>query len=155
MEIFSGNRLNLCGIKTIHWHQITRHISGSMLINFITSISFSRLICWYFFQFLDLISTVDNKGGRRDWKRACVQEYGWSASQSRDYQSLRIAQNMLHQQMLSLMSSRETWCALAESPKPETKRRKNLAAFLNRYVGGLPISHVEFSWEMYAVEAFP
>ena len=29
---------------------------------------------------------------------------------------------------------------------PETKRRKNLAAFLNRYVGGLLIGLVEFSW---------
>ena len=29
---------------------------------------------------------------------------------------------------------------------PEAKRRKNLAAFLNRYVGGLLIGLVEFSW---------
>ena len=36
----------------------------------------------------------------------------------------------------------------------EAKRRKNRAVFLNRFVGGLLIGLVEFSWDLYLVQAF-
>ena len=37
-------------------------------------------------------------------------------------------------------------CSSRVARGPEAKRRKNLVAFLNRYVGGLPIGLVELSW---------
>ena len=98
--------------------------------------------------------TIDNRGGKRDWKRLYVY-----ANDARDGHMTLTKFGESHNYVTpakAVFVALERYLVHSSRVAPglEAKKRKNRAVFLNRFVGGLPIGLVEFSWDLYLVQAF-
>ena len=92
---------------------------------------------------------IDNRGGRRDWKRL----YVYTADARHGHVTLskvRESHNLATYTAKAALIALErvfVYCSRVARDL-EVKRRKNQAPFLNRLVRGLPFGLVVFSWDL-------